>query len=161
LSTWPETVIPMCAISPAAWIAVVTNSGPLGGPAGLRGGSGGGAGVAGRAARRWAFSAFSAVAARDAAVERVAFGLGFAVVVGFAGAAFADGVPDVLALPRRPSRSGRVEGRLASTPSCAAADFLGFLGLAGLSVIENRSNARTGTQYSHHTRFVESGKYRA
>jgi hypothetical protein len=152
----------MCAISPAAWIAVVTSSGPFGGPAGLRGGSGGGGGGAGREVRRWAFSA---LAARDAAVERVAVGFGFA---GFAaaaggrfGAAFADVACDVLAAPRRPSRSGRVEGRLASTPSCAAADFLGFFALVGLSVMGNGWNARAGTQYSQRTRFVESGKYRA
>src|SRR3954447_7989638 len=119
LSTWPPTVMPICAISPAACSAVVTSSGPLGGAAGRdgsRGGSGGRGGD-GRAARRWGFSA---VAARDAAVERVPVGFGLAAAVARGCAA-----------SRRPSRSRRVEGRLASTP----ADFLLLLGFAGLSVI--------------------------
>jgi hypothetical protein len=131
LSTWPPTVMPICAISPAAWMAVVTSSGPLGGADGrlgsLGGGSGGGGGV-GRAARRWAFSA---AAAREAAVERVASGLGFAAGLGFA-TGFARGL---LESARRPIRCVRVDGRLASTPASAAADFLVFFAFAGLSVI--------------------------
>lgn len=173
LSTWPPTVIPMCAISPAAWNAVVTISGADDGVLARRGLSfgGGGFGVAGRAARRCAAAFFSAVAARDAAVGRVAFGFarfvaasnfaaaalaaeGFAAGAfafaagafaagGFAGFAFvavavrAGSALAVVALFRRPMRSGRVAGRLPSTLGCPALDFLDFFGLPDLSLISS------------------------
>jgi hypothetical protein len=136
--------MPIWAISPAAWIVVLTSSGPLGGAVGSRGGDGGGGGGDGRAARR---CAFSVVAAREAAVERVAFGLGFglAAAAGFAAlrdAVAREAVPrDALVPVRRPIRSGRVDGRLASTPSSVAADFLLFFAFVGLSLIRGMDRA--------------------
>src|SRR4051794_11004780 len=108
LSTWPPTVKPIWASSPVAFTAVVTSSAPRGGDGGRGGGS-----------RR-----ASVVRFKDGEPDRTArgpgAGLGFAAAflgaafLGFA-AAFTAGsfvaVPAALSR-RRPSRAGRVLGRL-------------------------------------------------
>jgi hypothetical protein len=133
---------PICAISPAAWTAVVTSSGAEdGGP--LRGGGGGGGvgawgrgGVAGGVA-----AALRAVVRVFGVVVRVfgfaAAAFGFATGLGFATAV---GAELLTALACRPSRFGRVAGRDPRTDVSGfavrfAVFFAGFLVLVALSLI--------------------------
>jgi hypothetical protein len=151
---WLPSVKPICASSPAAWIAVPTSSPPLGGRPEL--------GLPG-AGRSLPVSSFGAPA-RTARGPAAAGGVGALVALGSgrAGAlaavflaglrAFAAGPRDagrpLLAADRRglaalrspPIRDGRVAGRLASTLGWSAfLAFFAFLGLAVLSVIQTPS----------------------
>jgi hypothetical protein len=177
LSACPPTATPIWASSPTAWIAVVTSSGPLGGPERRRVGSSGG-GVTGRgrcggcvgaaltrglAAFGFAVAGFAVAgfaAAGFAAAGFAAFGFaaaGFAALalVGFAAFGFATAGFAVLALAsplagrRRPIGSGRVAGRLPSTLDSALLDFFDFFGLRLFSDTAGYVEGAGSPQYSH------------
>lgn len=144
---WPPTVNPSWASSPAAWIAVLISSPPLGGPLEL---GGGGAGRSlpvsslGAPARTGLGPAEAGSARRAGGLVVRAGGLvalgalgALAAVAGAlrgAGRLLRAGAGLGLSAPRLPPiRDGRVAGRLASTLGWSA--FLAFFGLAVFSVI--------------------------
>jgi hypothetical protein len=125
LTIWRPTVKPICATSPTACTAVVTTPGEFAGGVVARGGSGRGAELA--------------AALGGAAVVVAAFGLR-AAPLGLAAAAFGFAPFAAAFVPAaarvRPSRFGRVAGRLPSTLCWASVveAFLAFF-FADLSLI--------------------------
>jgi len=125
LMSWPPTVAPICASSPAAWMVVVTISGPLG--AVLRR-PGGGVGRLLAAGSGAAFTVAAAGFRFDLAdgfdFAFLADGFDFAFLAeAFGVGAVAVAVDELVSEARRPppSRVGRVERRAPSTPGSAAA----------------------------------------
>ena len=113
LSTWPPTARPIWASSPAAWMAVVTSSVPLGGEVVD---SGGGSAVRARSVD----SRSAGAPARTGRGLRAGAGLGAAAFgAAFFGRGFATVFVAVPPLSRRsrPNLVGRVAGRLPRTLS--------------------------------------------
>ncbi len=126
LMSWPPTVAPICASSPAAWMVVVTISGPLGAVPRRPGGGVGRLLAAGSGAAFTVAAAGFDLAFLDEGFDFAFLADGFDFAFfgeGFGVVAVAVAVDELVAEARRspPSRVGRVERRAPSTPGSAAA----------------------------------------